>query len=198
MLMSDSTPRPGWYADPENPASERWWNGSGWSEQQRPATVAAAPEPAAPVAPPAFPLAPPRAPASGSESATGFTFGVAVGAGGSRPDPYAPPAPNPALPYYGASTPYGAATTSTTNGLALAGLLVSSLGWIILQILGPIIGIVLSVVGLTQANKRAQQGLPNTGRGLAIAGIIVGGSLLVFGVLIYVLFFAAFAVSTSR
>ncbi len=39
--MSDaSAPQPGWYADPENPAGERWWNGSGWSDHKRDSTEA--------------------------------------------------------------------------------------------------------------------------------------------------------------
>lgn len=38
-----SNPVAGWYADPENPAGERWWNGSSWSDSRRPSTQAAAP-----------------------------------------------------------------------------------------------------------------------------------------------------------
>jgi hypothetical protein len=34
--MSDQTkvmlPPPGWYADPENPARERWWSGASWTK----------------------------------------------------------------------------------------------------------------------------------------------------------------------
>ena len=30
-------PVPGWYADPENPGSERYWDGTFWSDQRRPA-----------------------------------------------------------------------------------------------------------------------------------------------------------------
>jgi hypothetical protein len=37
----------GWYADPQHPGSERWWNGQQWTEHQRPAPFAA---PIAPVA----------------------------------------------------------------------------------------------------------------------------------------------------
>lgn len=191
--MSDALPKPGWYADPENPASERWWNGSGWSEQKRPASVApetpgpapAGPPAAAPIVPPPVFPAPPAAPA-----APGFTYGVAAGAD-ARPDPYAPPPPNPGQPYYGAVQPYGARPPSSTNGFALAGLLVSSFGWVVASVLGPIVGIVLSIVGLSQATKREQQGLPS-GRGLAIAGIAVGGGLLLIVGLFLVAVFATF------
>lgn len=44
-----SNPVAGWYADPEDPAQERWWNGSSWSDSRRPSTqVAVPPVPPAP------------------------------------------------------------------------------------------------------------------------------------------------------
>jgi hypothetical protein len=109
----------------------------------------------------------------------GFTFGSpAPATSGPRPDPYAPPAPGVAatyysLPYVGA--PYGApGYGSGTNGLALAGLLVSSVGWLVLSIVGPIVGIILSAFGLRAAKQREAAGNPNSGRGLAMAGLIIG------------------------
>jgi uncharacterized protein len=30
--VSDPTPPPGWYPDPQRPGSNRWWNGSVWTE----------------------------------------------------------------------------------------------------------------------------------------------------------------------
>lgn len=38
----------GWYPNPENPATERWWDGTAWSDQTRPAGGALPPPPAAP------------------------------------------------------------------------------------------------------------------------------------------------------
>lgn len=184
--MSDSTPKPGWYADPEDPASERWWNGSGWSEQQRPSTAFVAP--ASPTTPPPV-AAPPLVPSQGSDS-SGFVFGTGAPAG-ARPDPYAPPAPTQA--YYGA--PYGARPPSATNGLALAGLLVSSIGWLFAGALAPVVGLILSIVGLSHAATRERQGLPG-GRGLAMAGIVVSGIILVIALLFLVVLVASF--STAR
>lgn len=164
--MSDASAPPpaGWYADPENPAGERWWNGSSWSDHKRAAGAPVAPAPAssAPVA---------------VSPATGFTYGST--SPDARPDPYAPVAASgapyrPAGPYY-APAPYGAAAPGQgTNGLALAGLLVGAIGWLIVPVLAGAAGIVLSAIGLSQAKKREAAGHPNPGRGLAIAGLIVG------------------------
>lgn len=117
-------------------------------------------------------------------------------AGDARPDPYAPPPP--VQPYYGATLPYGSRPPSSINGMALAGVLVSSVGWLIVSILGPIAGIVLSLVGLQQAKVREAQGIPNSGRGMAIAGIVVGGAILLLGVLVVVLLIAVSYSSALR
>jgi len=156
--MSDSLPQPGWYADPEDAASQRWWNGSGWSDQKRPV-------------PPAS-FVPVPAPANGV-----------------RPDPYAPAAPT--QPYYGGQQPYGARPAgSSVNGLALAGLITGAVGWLVIPIVAALAGLVLSILGLVQVPRREQAGLPG-GRGLAIAGVIVSGLVLLLTILSMVAFFAA-------
>lgn len=173
--MSDVTPpQAGWYKDPENPAGERWWNGSGWSDQKRAATVDA-----------------------------GFTFGSPTTE--TRPDPYAaqtypaPPAYNapaytapaytapaytPASPYVAA--PYGAPARS--NGLAIAGLIVSAGGWIFLGAIASIAGIILSAFGLARAKQAEAAGNPNSGRGIALAGLIIGIVVTVLGILFFVVY----------
>jgi hypothetical protein len=171
--MSDVTPpQAGWYQDPENPAGERWWNGSGWSDQKRAATADA-----------------------------GFTFGSPTTAE-PRPDPYAPqtyPAPptytspvsTPASPYVAA--PYGSpAYGSGTNGLAIAGLVVSAGGWIILGVLASIAGIILSAFGLARAKQAEAAGNPNSGRGIAMAGLVIGIVVTVLGVLFFAAYLAFF------
>ena len=166
--MSDVTPpQAGWYQDPENADGERWWNGSGWSDQKRAATTAAA----------------------AVADSTGFSYGTPAAAG--RPDPYAPPsyatppayAPN--SPYVAA--PYGApAYGSRTNGLAIAGLVVSAGGWIVLGVIASIAGIILSAFGLARAKQAEAAGNPNSGRGIAMAGLIIGIVVTALGVLIVV------------
>jgi hypothetical protein len=185
--MSDvSAPQPGWYADPENPAGERWWNGSGWSEHKRDSSEAAAS-----VAP-----ATAVAPATPAADSPAFTFGSpAPIAADPRPDPYAPPAPGVATPYYSSpyvGAPYGApAYGSGINGFALAGVIVSAAGWLIIPVLGPIAGIILSVFGLRTARQREAAGNPNGGRGLAMAGLIVGIIVGAISVLILIIYIVA-------
>lgn len=41
MLPPTSHPAPGWYADPEQYGAQRYWDGTAWSEQRRPAQVVA-------------------------------------------------------------------------------------------------------------------------------------------------------------
>lgn len=187
--MSDVTPpQAGWYADPENPAGERWWNGSGWSDHKRDATTAAVP--------PAVEYVPPAVAAD-----SGFTFGNPAVPG--RPDPYAPPPAAAAAPYYAAApyaaapyaaspyapAPYGAPAPSRSNGLAIAGLAVSIAG-LLVGVLAAIAGIILSAFGLSRARQAEAAGLPNSGRGLAMAGLIVGIAVLVLNILFIVFYFA--------
>ena len=197
--MSDvSAPQPGWYADPENPAGERWWNGSGWSEHKRDSTATAATASTYVGPGAAAPAAAPVPPAATADSA-GFTFGSpAPLASDPRPDPYAPQAPGVAQPYYSpyVGAPYGApAYGSGINGLALAGLITSAVGWLIIPVLGSVAGIILSAFGLRTAGQREAAGNPNSGRGLAMAGlivgIIVGAVTLVFYIVVFAFVFAA-------
>ena len=145
-------PPAGWYPAPDDPARERWWNGSDWSATYRDA----APQYATP-AQPVDPFA-----SHGSAPAT-------AGYGAAQPGYGAPGAPYPYQPYQ----PYVAAQPK--NGIATAGFIVSLVGVLIgLYGITGIVGAVLSSVGLARANEFARTGLPPVGKGLAIAGIIVG------------------------
>jgi hypothetical protein len=180
--MSDVTPpQAGWYKDPENPDGERWWNGSGWSDQKRAATAAAA--------------------AVGEP--TGFTYGSPAAA--DRPDPYAQPSyatpptytspPTYTAPSYATASPYVApygapAYGSRTNGLAIAGLVVSAGGWVVLGVIASIVGIILSAFGLARAKQAEAAGNPNSGRGIAMAGLIIGIVVTAIGTLVIVAYVA--------
>lgn len=91
----------------------------------------------------------------------------------------APSAPEPStMPSAPAASPMGAAPMpqqSSTNGMAIAGL--------ILAFFFPLVGLILSIVGLSHAKKNNGQG-----KGLAVAGIIVNSLFMIGTVLVFVLF----------
>ena len=66
-----------------------------------------------------------------------------------------------------------------TNGLCIAGL--------ICAFLVPLVGLILSIVGLSQAKKRNEDG-----KGLAIAGIIISVIEIIISIVITVVMFSAF------
>ncbi|MCD7727874.1 MAG: DUF4190 domain-containing protein [Ruminococcus sp.] len=59
------------------------------------------------------------------------------------------------------------------NGLAVAGFVVSLVSLFICGI-SSIVGLILSAIGLMQINKNVQQGIPQRGKGMAIAGLVIG------------------------
>lgn len=127
------------------------------------------PPAAPPYTPPAYP---------GSPYAGGSPYGVPTAPpyGASYPVQTTPGAP-PVAPYA-----YGGYVARKTNGLAIASLILSIVGFIwILPFVGSLAGAIMGHVSLGQI-KRTGDG----GRGMALAGIIVGWAgvaLIVLGVL---------------
>ncbi|MCV7409775.1 DUF4190 domain-containing protein [Mycobacterium florentinum] len=76
-----------------------------------------------------------------------------------------PPPPGPAYP-----------PAVGTNGMAIASLVCSLLGW--LCGIGPILGIIFGILALGKIKQTGEGG-----RGLAIAGIAIGAVLIVFGII---------------
>ena len=68
-----------------------------------------------------------------------------------------------------------------TNALAVVSLVCSLFGWICLFI-GALAGVILGFVALSQIKRTGQRG-----RGMAIAGIIIGSLLLVLGISLWIL-----------
>jgi hypothetical protein len=99
---------------------------------------------------------------------------------GSYPPP--PPPMYAAPPSYGAYGGYYAPVG--TNGMAIGSLVSSIVGFLCCQI-GAIVGIILGIVALNQIKQTNQDG-----RGLAIAGIVIGG-LGVAVTLIFLFFYVA-------
>lgn len=106
--------------------------------------------------------------------------------GGYPPPPSGgyPPPPPPGGGYPGSSAYPGADPASPaagTNGMAIASLVCSLLGW--LCGLGAILGIVFGFIALNQIKERGQGG-----RGLALAGITIGIVAIVVAVIVAVIF----------
>lgn len=70
-----------------------------------------------------------------------------------------------------------------TNSIAIVGFIASIVGNIIMPLFGPILGVILSIVGLVQSKKLG------SGKGFAIAGIIIGVLTTLMCVLVYALYF---------
>ncbi len=92
-----------------------------------------------------------------------------------QPPPYQPQGPY-GQPPYGGQAPYGQYpyAQAKTNGLAIAGF--------VLSFFISLVGLVLSIIALNQINK--SNGMQK-GKGLAIAGIIIGALGMVFGALAF-------------
>jgi hypothetical protein len=148
---------------------------------------------------PEVPPAPPTVlgstypPPPGYPQATGYPPPPPVGypAPGYGPTGYPPP---PAATPYGGAYPYAAdpydpyrSAQPGTNGMAI-GAMVSSLAALPLYLgcgigaIGSIVGVVLGIISLNQLKQSQQQG-----RGMAIAGIAVGGASLVLFVLLLII-----------
>jgi Domain of unknown function (DUF4190) len=134
-----------------------------------------------PYPPPAYPPPPADPPGYPSSPPTGYP----------RPSYPSYPAPPYADPY----DPYRQqfAARSATNGLAIGSLATSIVGAVLALIccaggIVPLAGIVLGIVALTQINKTDQDG-----KGMAIAGIVIGALALVVTTAIVL-----FAISSGR
>lgn len=126
--------------------------------------------------PPAQPPAYGQAPAYGQQSAPGAYPGQA---------PYGSAAPYGAQSPYG-SAPYGAYAAPKTNVLAIVSLISSIASFVILPFIGSLVGVITGHMALSQIKRTGEQG-----RGLALAGTIVGYVGLGF-ILLLVLFFLSF------
>ncbi|MCU1412459.1 MAG: hypothetical protein JWR04_3166 [Rhodoglobus sp.] len=81
-------------------------------------------------------------------------------------------------------------TPPPLNRLAVAGLIVSVSLYIVPLLVNAPVGLVLSILGLREANRRKAAGVAPTGWGLALAGIIVGafGTLSAIIIVLVVVF----------
>ena len=67
--------------------------------------------------------------------------------------------------------------SAATNRMAVASLVCSLFGW--LCIVGPLLGLIFGLVALHQIRETGQRG-----RGMALAGIMIGGILVALGIVV--------------
>jgi uncharacterized protein YacL len=100
--------------------------------------------------------------------------------------PPVPPAPAPAAPAYGSGTPsYGAPASQKTNVLAIVSLVSS--------FFISLVGIITGHIALSQIKKTGEQG-----RGLAIAGLIIGYIGLVVTIIVAIVWTIAIGAAISN
>jgi hypothetical protein len=108
------------------------------------------------------------------------------------PPPQPPPTPQPPpAPPAAGQTPYQPRPAAPTNGLAIASL-VSSIAGFFCGV-GYIVGIVLGFIAMKQIDE---SGGMQGGRGLALAGVIIGFVALGIGVLVLIIVLIANAASS--
>ncbi|MCW2661515.1 MAG: hypothetical protein JWP83_2667 [Mycobacterium sp.] len=93
------------------------------------------------------------------------------------PGGYGYPPPSGYPPQYGYPPPQ----SPGTNAMAIASLVCSLFGWVCLFI-GALLGVIFGFVALSQIKRTGQRG-----RGMAIAGIVIGSVLLVLGIALWTL-----------
>ena len=129
------------------------------------------------------PYGAPAAPAYGAPSTAGY--GAAYAA---APTPGVPPV----APYA-----YGAYPARKTNGLAVASLILSIVGFLwLLPLIGSLAGAIMGHIALGQIKRTGE-----SGRGMALAGVIIGWAgvaLVVLGVVLLFVIIAASAASSSQ
>ncbi len=176
------------------------------SDDQNPAprsddhTRAGSDAPAAPPAADAAPSAPefaapahdtPPAPAYGVPAAPASAAPAAPTAYGA-PAYDTPAAPAYGAPAYGAPGPgYGAPVP--TNVLAIISLVASIAGFLmILPLIGPIAGVVTGHISLAQIKRTGEKG-----RGMALAGTIIGWVSIAIAVVLIIVLSIAFAIAVN-
>ncbi|MEO6533947.1 MAG: DUF2510 domain-containing protein [Pseudolysinimonas sp.] len=144
--MAKPLPIAGWYPDPEISGHDRWWDGAGWTDNRRVTGDAAA-----------------QPPVSVAAAATGpsRTRGPGLYIPGETALQAAP-------------APAYAPAPVVRNNLALIGFILSLSGFILPVVVNSFAGGIVSIIGLRRSKNLAGTGILSNGRGMSIAGILIG------------------------
>ncbi|HEX9069086.1 MAG TPA: DUF4190 domain-containing protein [Ktedonobacterales bacterium] len=113
------------------------------------------------------------------------------------PPAYAPPAGGYAAPqpYYGSYAPAAGPMPAGNSGYAIASLVLSILGLVaVLPLIGSILGIIFGHLSLNEIKNSNGQ---LEGRGMAIAGLVIGYGALALGLLLICAIIAIALISSS-
>jgi len=149
----------------------------------------------------AVPPIPPPAPSAQNPSSPTYAAppahpGAAPSAGYPAPSPgvapYAQAPGYPQAPGYGAYQGYP--QPQPTNGLALTSMITGIVGWVLIPILASIVAIVTGHMAMSQLRQK-----PAGGRGMAIAGLVLGYSAIALwgAIIIFIIAIAGIAASTG-
>ncbi|KXC06884.1 DUF4190 domain-containing protein [Microbacterium hominis] len=155
-----------------------------------------APASAQPAAPGATPTAAAPAPTAAAACAVSHGMRPAPPAYGATTGAPMQPAPG-APPVYGAAAPYYGAPAPKTNVLAIISMIAAILGFVwILPFIGSLGGAIMGHISLNQIKKTGEGG-----RGMALAGVIVGWigvAIAVIGIAFFLFFVILGATAGTR
>ena len=167
MTDGPGTTGAGWYPDPDRTGQDRWWDGHAWTSKRRPHD--------APHLTPTVIAAPTR---SARPNPYARSSGSSTGAGASTGSPWGARTRPRSTTWGGASGAGfgGRSTTANPNQLTTVGFVMSLVG-IVMSVFGllSLAGAIVSLLALPRARRLAAAGSARTGRGIAIAGVVIGG-----------------------
>lgn len=158
-----TAPEAGWYIDPAEATHQRWWNGETWTEHQRPVLQTAPPQ-----SPEAASAAKPQEYVTMTANSREYMRMASQSGAASG---------GPMLPLYRGEKDR---EIRRSNSFAYTGCVLALVGFLFNPFAIPsILGIVFSAIGLAKSHD-LESVQKVTGRGTAIAGIVIGLAGLAF------------------
>lgn len=134
---------------------------------------------------PTLPYAPPAGPVYGQPAPPAFSQAAPPAFSGPTPPPYGSAPAYGSAPVYGNAPAYGAYGAARTNTLAVVSLISSIAGMLFVPFIGSLVGVITGHMSLRQISRSGE-----SGRGMALAGTIIGWIGVAFCVLGIILLLA--------